>query len=105
MAADEEELTAVTRLCNNEGLEFAWLGASRQPDGKWVTPDGEEVFFFNWSPGEPSMVDGGDGAAENYLLLWHMNDDTWLYNDSREDPLDEYGFICGGKIGFVCKMW
>ena len=103
--ADDEELTAVTRLCNNEGLEFAWLGASRQPDGKWVTPDGEEVFFFNWSPGEPSMVDGGDGAAENYLLLWHMNDDSWLYNDSREDPLEDYGYIYSGKIGFVCKMW
>lgn len=103
--ANEEELTAVTRLCNNEGLEFAWLGASRQPDGKWVTPDGEEVFFFNWSPGEPSMIDSGDGAAENYLLLWHMNDETWLYNDSREDPLANYGYLYGGRIGFVCQMW
>ena len=103
--ADEEELTAVTRLCNNEGLEFAWLGASRQPDGKWVTPGGEEVFFFNWSPGEPSMVDGGDGAAENYLLLWHMADDNWLYNDSREDPLADYGYLYSGRIGFVCQMW
>ena len=103
--ANEEELTAVTRLCNNEGLDFCWLGASRQPDGKWVTPDGDEVFFFNWSPGEPSMIDGGDGAAENYLLLWHSADDKWLYNDSREDPLKEYGFIYGGKIGFVCQMW
>ena len=103
--ANEEELTAVTRLCNNEGLEFAWLGASRQPDGKWVTPGGEEVFFFNWSQGEPSMVDSGDGAAENCLLLWHMADDTWLYNDSRADPVKDFGFIYGGNIGYVCQMW
>ena len=88
--------------CPCSQVEVAVLGAL-QPGA--TQADGEEVFFFNWSPGEPSMVDGGDGAAENYLLLWHMNDDTWLYNDSREDPLDEYGFIYGGKIGFVCKMW
>ena len=103
--ANEEELTAVTRLCNNEGLDFAWLGASRQPDGKWVTPKGEEVYYFNWSQGEPSMIDSGDGAAENYLLLWRMGENNWLYNDSREDPLAQFAYLYGGRIGFVCQMW
>ena len=103
--ANEEELTAVYRLCNNEGLEFCWLGASRQADGSWLTPKGEEVRFFEWAQGEPSMIDAGDQAPENYLLLWHSANDTWLYNDSREDPLAEYGFIYGGNIGFVCQMW
>ena len=35
-----------------------------------------------------------------------MNDDTWLYNDSREDPVNsDYGFMYRNNIGFVCQMW
>ena len=106
MPRDEEELGYITRLCNNEGLTYAWLGASRQPDGKWLTPGGEEISFFRWSEGEPSMVDGGDGAAENYLLLWREGDDEeWYFNDSRDDPLADYYWIYNGTIGFVCQMW
>ena len=65
----------------------------------------EEILFFKWSPGEPSLVDAGDDAPENYLLLWKMDEDTWLYNDSRDDPIKEYAWIYQGTIGFVCQMW
>ena len=102
---DEEELKYISRLCNNEELTYAWLGASRQSDGSWITPDGEEVSFFRWSEGEPSMVDAGDGAAEKYLLLWKEAEDEWYFNDSRDNPLEDYAWAYGGKIGFVCQMW
>ena len=105
MPMNEEELGYVSRLCNNEGLTCAWLGASRQPDGRWVTPGGDELTFFKWDEGEPSMVDAGDGAAENCLLLWREGDEEWYFNDSRDDPLEDYFWLYDGKIGFVCQMW
>ncbi len=105
--ATEEELANIIRLCNNEDLTYVWLGASRQADGSWLTPDGEEVNFFRWDgeSNEPSMIDPSDGAAENYLLLWKKGEDSWLYNDSRDDPLKDYAWAYGGVIGFVCQMW
>ena len=60
--------------------------------------------FFNWGAGEPSHIDSGDGVAEDYLLLWRLND-TWVYNDSRENPLQNFYGTYGRSIGFVCKMW
>ena len=51
------------------------------------------------------MVDAGDGAAENCLLLWREGDEEWYFNDSRDDPLEDYFWLYDGKIGFVCQMW
>ena len=51
-----------------------------------------------------AFLDGGDGTAEDYLLIWR-NTETWQYNDSRADPLQDFYWIYGGSIGFVCKMW
>ena len=102
----ETELNDIIRLCNNEDLTYVWLGASWQMDErKWLTPDGEEILFFKWTPGEPSMIDAGDEAPENYLLMWKTDEDTWQYNDSREDPIREYAWLYSGVIGFVCQMW
>ena len=102
----EAELNDIIRLCNNEDLTYVWLGASWQMDErKWLTPDGEEIMFFRWTPGEPSLVDTGDDAPENYLLMWKTDDETWQYNDSREDPVREYAWAYSGVIGFVCQMW
>ena len=61
--------------------------------------------YFSWSEGEPSMFDAGDGAAENYLLLWKEDEDQWRFNDSREDPLQDYAWAYRGHIGYVCQMW
>lgn len=102
----EAELNDIIRYCNNEELTYVWLGASWQMDErKWVTPDGEEIQFFKWTPGEPSLIDAGDEAPENYLLMWKTDEDTWQYNDSREDPIREYAWIYSGVIGYVCQMW
>ena len=102
--ASEEEYNELVRVCTSARVNYVWLGASRQADGNWMTPDGELVTFFNWGEGEPSRIDSGDGVAEDYLLMWR-NDELWQYNDSRENPLEDYGWLYGGSIGFVCRMW
>lgn len=102
--SSEEEYNELVRVCTSARVNYVWLGASRQADGNWMTPDGELVTFFNWGEGEPSRIDGGDGAAEDYLLMWR-NNELWQYNDSREDPLKDYAWLYGGSIGFVCRMW
>ncbi len=100
----EEEYNEIVRVCTSARINYVWLGASRQADDNWYTPDGELVSFFNWGAGEPSHIDSGDGVAEDYLLLWRLND-TWVYNDSRENPLQNFYGTYGRSIGFVCKMW
>lgn len=105
MPRTETELEDIARLCNNEGLQFAWLGASRQEDESWADTEGELITWFKWSEGEPSMTDGGDGASEDYMLLWRLDDTSWYFNDSREDPVADYPWTYVGQIGFVCQMW
>ena len=101
-----QEYETIVGLCNDAEVVYVWLGASRGEDNNWFSPDKEEVIFeFNyWGDGEPSFVDGGDGVAEDYLLLWNVNG-RWYANDSREDPLENFAGIYGGKIGFVCQMY
>ena len=100
----QDEYNEIVRVCTSARINYVWLGASRQADGNWMSPDGELVTFFNWGEGEPSRIDIGDGAAEDYLMLWRLND-AWVYNDSRENPLQEFYGTYGNSIGFVCKMW
>ena len=106
MPHDADELEEISRRAREIGLTYVWLGAARLDDGgdRWVTPEGEEVAYFFWGEDEPSYVDGGDGAAENYMLLWRIDED-WYGNDSRENPLQEFGYVYSGAIGFVCQMW
>lgn len=105
MPTTEAELQDIARVCNNEGLQFVWLGASRQEDGNWYSTGDEMVTYFPWAEGEPSIVDAGDGAAEDYMLLWRTDGESWYFNDSREDPVTDYPWIYSGQIGFVCQMW
>ncbi|GEM_PF-697536 len=103
MPTTYEEFQTITAKCEEQGLTFVWLNAQRNAEGSWVNDKGEEdAFFFAWGDGEPSKVDGGDGAAEDYFLLWNYNG-RWSGNDSRENPLANYMNVYGGKIGFVCK--
>ena len=106
MPTNAEELEEISRRAREIGLTYVWLGATRLDDGgdRWVTTEGEEVSFFFWGENEPSYVDGGDGATENYMLLWRIDED-WYGNDSRENPLQDFGYIYNGAIGFVCQMW
>ena len=103
MPTTYEEFQTITAKCEEQGLTFVWLNARRNSEGKWVDDQGrEDGFFFAWGDGEPSAVDKGDGAAEDYFLLWNHNG-RWSGNDSRENPLTNFSAVYGGKIGFVCK--
>ena len=86
-AADYEKLC---QLLADSNAQYVWIGAYRGDDGqiKWL--DGKEHDFYAWAQGEPSMTDSYDGAAENYIMLVKQADGTWLYNDSRPDPMAQY---------------
>lgn len=103
MPTNYSEFQQITAACEEKGLTYVWLNARRDESDNWVNADGElAAYFFAWGDGEPSRVDSGDGAAEDYFLLWNMGG-RWSGNDSREDPLDGYWTAYTGKIGFVCK--
>lgn len=104
MPTNDEELKAITDALELAGLDNAWLGASRQTDGTWATPEGDVVSYYFWGNGEPSFHDSGDGVREDFMLLWLFNG-VWSGNDSREDPLEDYFWSYTGKIGFVCQMY
>ena len=96
-----EELQQVADLANQAGFDRVWIGAHRV-DGNLVWESGEDVEFYQWDVGEPSFTDGGDGAAEDYVMLWYRNG-TWVYNDSRENPLTNFYGMYGGRIGYVVE--
>lgn len=104
MPANDEEFKEITDALELAGLNNAWLGASRQTDGTWATPEGEVISYYFWGNGEPSFHDAGDGVKEDFMLLW-LFDGVWSGNDSREDPLEDYFWSYTGKIGFVCQMY
>lgn len=100
-AADYEKLC---QLLADSNAQYVWIGAYRGDDGqiKWL--DGKEHDFYAWAQGEPSMTDSYDGAAENYIMLVKQSDGTWLYNDSRPDPMAQYSRFYSGKIAYICQI-
>ena len=100
-AADYEKLC---QLLADSNAQYVWIGAYRGDDGqiKWL--DGKEHDFYAWAQGEPSMTDYYDGAAENYIMLVKQADGTWLYNDSRPDPMAQYSRFYSGKIAYICQI-
>ena len=100
-AADYEKLC---QLLADSNAQCVWIGAYRGDDGqiKWL--DGKEHDFYAWAQGEPSMTDSYDGAAENYIMLVKQTDGTWLYNDSRPDPMAQYSRFYSGKIAYICQI-
>jgi len=97
-----EELQQVIDLANQAGFDRVWIGAHRV-DGNLVWESGEDNVFYQWDTGEPSYTDSGDGAAEDYVMLWQRNG-NWVYNDSRENPLTNFYGMYGGHIGFVVEI-
>ena len=61
-----------------------------------------EVTMFSDGEFQPSYTDSGDGAAEDYLMLWKRGE-QWVYNDSRENPLTDFYGMYGGRIGYVME--
>lgn len=100
-AADYEKLC---QLLADSNAQYVWIGAYRGDDGqiKWL--DGKEHDFYAWAQSEPSMTDSYDGAAENYIMLVKQADGTWLYNDSRPDPMAQYSRFYSGKIAYICQI-
>ena len=100
-AADYEKLC---QLLADSNAQYVWIGAYRGDDGqiKWL--DGKEHDFYAWAQGEPSMTDSYDGAAENYIMLVKQADGTWLYNDSRPDPMAQYSRFYSGIIAYICQI-
>ena len=96
-----EELQQVIDLANQAGFDRIWIGCHRV-DGNLVWESGEDVTFYQWDNGEPSYTDGGDGAIEDYVMLWNLNG-RWVYNDSRENPLTNFYGMYGGRIGYIVE--
>ena len=98
---NEEELNQIIGLAEQAGIDRVWVGAHRE-DGNLIWESGENVTFYPWDDGEPSYTDSGDGAAEDYVLLWRHNG-KWVYNDSRENPLTDFYGMYGGHIGYAVE--
>lgn len=96
-----EELETIISLAREAGFDRIWIGAHRV-NGTLVWESGEDVGFYRWDDGEPSYTDSGDGAAEDYVMLWERNG-KWVYNDSRENPLTDFYGMYGGRIGYVVE--
>ena len=96
-----EELQQVIDLATQAGFDRVWIGAHRV-NGDIVWESGENVSFYQWDTGEPSYTDSGDGAVEDYVMLWKLNG-RWVYNDSRENPLTNFYGMYGGRTGYVVE--
>ncbi len=100
---DQADYDRVCHLLADCSAQYVWIGAYRDGEQlKWA--GGEDSDFCLWAQGEPSLTDSYDGAAENYIMLVKQSDGTWLYNDSRADPLAQYSSFYSGKIAYICQL-
>jgi len=97
---DEEEFNAIVALAEENGVSRVWIGCHRI-DGVLVW-ESEGEGYFNWAKGEPSYVDVNDEVAEDYVMLWNNN--GWVYNDNRNDPIADYPQWYSGTVGYVCEF-
>ena len=101
---DENDYEKLCQLLADSNAQYVWIGAYRGDDGQIKWTDGQEHDFYAWAQGEPSMTDSYDGAAENYIMLVKQPDGTWLYNDSRPDPMAQYSRFYSGRIAYICQI-
>lgn len=99
--SSQEQLDKITALAEEAGVSRLWIGCHRE-NGVFTWEGGETVTFYKWAAGEPTGTDSYDGAAEDYVMLWNHN--GWSYNDSRNDPMEEFGEMYGGTMGYVCQI-
>ena len=101
---NEADYDKICQLLADCTAQYVWIGAYRADDGqiKWV--DGQSHDFYAWAQNEPSGIDSYDGAAENYIMLVKQQDGTWLYNDSREDPMAQYSSFYRGRLAYICQI-
>ena len=99
--SDEAELQKVIDLAKSYGVNMLWIGCHRV-DGTLVWETDDQVSVYPWDAGEPSYMDSYDGVYEDYVMLWNNN--GWVYNDSRNDPVADYPGAYSGKIAYVCEF-
>ena len=99
--SDEAELQKVIDLAKSYGVNMLWVGCHRV-DGTLVWEMDDQVSVYPWGAGEPSYMDSYDGVYEDYVMLWNNN--GWVYNDSRNDPVADYPGVYSGKIAYVCEF-
>lgn len=99
--SDDEELQKVIDLAKSYGVNMLWVGCHRV-DGTLVWETDDQVSVYPWGAGEPSYMDSYDGVYEDYVMLWNNN--GWVYNDSRNDPVADYPGVYSGKIAYVCEF-
>ena len=99
--SDDEELQKVIDLAKSYGVNMLWVGCHRV-DGTLVWETDDQVSIYPWGAGEPSYMDSYDGVYEDYVMLWNNN--GWVYNDSRNDPVADYPGAYSGKIAYVCEF-
>lgn len=106
-----DEFNRITAQATAQGLECVWIGCHRDvASNSFIWENNETVDeavdpnvrqMTLWADGEPSFIDG-DGAAENYILLWN-HDGRWSYWDSRNDIAGDFpGWR--GRIAYVCEL-
>lgn len=101
---DEAEFNEITRLCDEQGLTYVWIGAHRVGGvEKWENGSDLTDGYVLWARGEPTYIDRNDQVAEDYIMLW-KNNGTWAYNDNRDDPYADYPYMFEGIIGYVCEF-
>ncbi len=101
---DEAEFKEITRLCDEQGLTYVWIGAHRVGGvEKWENGSDLTDGYVLWARGEPTYIDRNDQVAEDYIMLW-KNNGTWAYNDNRDDPYADYPYMFEGIIGYVCEF-
>ena len=99
--SDDEDLQKVIDLAKSYGVNMLWVGCHRV-DGTLVWETDDQVSVYPWGAGEPSYMDSYDGVYEDYVMLWNNN--GWVYNDSRNDPVADYPGAYSGKIAYVCEF-
>lgn len=106
-----EEYREISRLAEQSGLRYVWLGARLSYNStQWVWSDGEEISMDSpyWcrtgSIYEPSYYDKSDGVREDCLCLWDYsaNGYSWTLNDQRDNLVADFPST-SGLVGYICE--
>lgn len=91
-----QEESTIIKLLNEKGMTSAWIGANNRNVSRgfvWLT--GERFSYAPWGLGEPNSTNGIE-----YYVMMQLRDGQWIWNDSRDDGLNNFKF---GTVGFVCE--
>lgn len=102
--SSDEDYARICELLASTDAQYIWIGCYRNDSGDLKWSGGESSEYFKWATGEPSYSDSYDGAAENYIMLVKQPDGTWLYNDSRMDPMADFSRFYSGKMAYICQV-